>query len=485
MSLVSALRSRIELWAQAAGLFATAWLVWSTSVPPFWRQFGYIAVLTFRIALALEIAVCALAWGAVIGLALNLMLWSLNRAPLPAMSRTFAIAVWFAPATILILPFSPIGLTAGLALAVSAARIICAPSFMTESDAGIGAVSRDFVPAFVISAAFQTAIVSFLMSHVALAAGLLTVSAALVTSLAIGVGAWREDQPPNLPRTVMGLVLTVLLASMLVQFTGGAGSGSGWGWGFGSGTGWGFAFHSSPGSSTGETATTRQPASNPDTVDRSSKQADRPGMPPESATSVPGDYPGVILWPEIKPVTTLIAPPTAGGSFSASTSHPLTIPFGGEYWMFRWPYSRPPKDSYFKRGTPLALYFKTTDRAPLMMEARHKLVQPIGARCCSRIQLAILNADPSPGTITLELVLIDREAPAAAALSLGRAPVTSVPDLKTDRTAPVPETVDFPFPPSPRLEQFDEIKVIFHRSPNSADKSARISITRFVLLPLG
>jgi len=180
MSFVSALRSRIELWAQAAGLFATAWLVWSTSVPPFWRQFGYIAVLTFRIALALEIAVCALAWGAVIGLALNLMLWRLNRAPLPAMSRTFAIAVWFAPATILILPFSPIGLTAGLTLAVSAARIICAPSFMTESDAGIGAVSRDFVPAFVISAGFQAAIVSFLMSHVALAAGLLTVSAALV-----------------------------------------------------------------------------------------------------------------------------------------------------------------------------------------------------------------------------------------------------------------------------------------------------------------
>jgi len=267
----------------------------------------------------------------------------------------------------------------------------------------------------------------------------------------------------------MGLVLTVLLASMLVQITGGAGWS--WGWGFGSGT--------------GETTTTHRPASNPDAVDISSKQEGRPEMPPDTAAGVPGDYAGVILWPEIKPVTTLIAPPAARGGFSASTSHPLTIPFGGEYWMFRWPYSRPPKDSYFKRGTPVALYFKTTDRAPLMMEARHKLVQPIGARCCSRIQLAILNADPSPGTITLELVLIDREAPAAAALSLGRAPVTSVPDLKTDRTAPVPETVDFPFPPSPRLEQFDEIKVIFQRTRNSADKRARISIMRFVLLPLG
>src|SRR5205814_6390016 len=101
-----------------------------------------------------------------------------------------------------------------------------------------------------------------------------------------------------------------------------------------------------------------------------------------------------------------------------ATSHPLTITFGGEYWMFRWPYPRPPNNAYFKRGTPVGMFFKTTDHARLLMEARHKLVQAIDSHCCSRIEVAILNADPYPGTITLELVLIDSETPGALPLSI-------------------------------------------------------------------
>ena len=90
--------------------------------------------------------------------------------------------------------------------------------------------------------------------------------------------------------------------------------------------------------------------------------------------------------------------------------------------------------------------------------------------------------DRHPGTVSVEAALIDRERPGVAE-SLGIPAVTSVPDLKADRTIPVPETLDFRFPSSPRLDRFDEIKVIFHRVIGRMDKSARVSIERFVLLP--
>lgn len=151
--------------------------------------------------------------------------------------------------------------------------------------------------------------------------------------------------------------------------------------------------------------------------------------------------------------------------------------------MFRWPFARPPENSYFQRGTPAVLSFKTTDRARLQMEARQKLEQPISLRCCSRLQVAILNADPDPASVWLELLLIDGTLPEGAAQSLGLAPVLSVPDLKANPKAQIPEILDYKFPASPRLERFDEIKAVFHLMLGRMDKSARIAIERFVLVP--
>ena len=102
--------------------------------------------------------------------------------------------------------------------------------------------------------------------------------------------------------------------------------------------------------------------------------------------------------------------------------------------------------------------------------------------CCRRIEVAILNADRHPGTISLELLLIDSKQPNARQ-SLGRSPVNSVPDLMADRPQPVAETLDFLFPSAPRLDQFDEIQLIFRRAVERVDKSARISIEKFVLTP--
>ena len=150
--------------------------------------------------------------------------------------------------------------------------------------------------------------------------------------------------------------------------------------------------------------------------------------------------------------------------------------------MFRWPYSHPPKNSFFKRGAPTAMFFCTTDNRPLQMEAHHKLEGPLSMSCCRSLEVAILNADKHPESIVLQAILIDNRTPYTRQI-LGVAPVFSVPDLRVEKPSPVPETLQFTFPASPRIEQFDEIEVVFHRTRNPRDKSARVAIDRFVLRP--
>jgi hypothetical protein len=119
------------------------------------------------------------------------------------------------------------------------------------------------------------------------------------------------------------------------------------------------------------------------------------------------------------------------------------------------------------------------------MEARHKLEQPIDLRCCGGIRLVVSNADRYPGTVALELLLSDTRAGQQGSLSLGKAAVQSRPDLRNDPVVPVEETLDFAIPRSTELGQFDEFVVLFHRDAMRMDRSARIAIERFVLMPKG
>ena len=96
---MAAFRSRIELWAQVAGLFATAWLVWAIAIAPYR---GAPAYLLSRIGWASWIAFCALAWSAFLAVILWLVTQHLaGEEEPPAMMRPASVAVWFAPATIL------------------------------------------------------------------------------------------------------------------------------------------------------------------------------------------------------------------------------------------------------------------------------------------------------------------------------------------------------------------------------------------------
>ena len=237
----------------------------------------------------------------------------------------------------------------------------------------------------------------------------------------------RNRAPESLPRSIVGVLLTLVLAigltvgGMLPSVMRGNGDGSGFG--------------------TGGGATASAPVPAPTPARQPQGNGDRPDFSKFPEAGAPdGGFPGVILWPEVKPYATLIAPmPQRSDGLGTVEARPMSILFSGEYWMFRWPFARPPRTSYFQRGTPAALSFKTTDHRALQMEASYKLEQPIALDCCSSIQIAIRNADRFPNTITLELVLINNEMPGEPSVTLGRELVLSQPDLRKEPPVPMAE----------------------------------------------
>jgi hypothetical protein len=143
--------------------------------------------------------------------------------------------------------------------------------------------------------------------------------------------------------------------------------------------------------------------------------------------------------------------------------------------MFRWPAERPPRRSVIRRGSASELAFHTTDGARLEMEAHQKLDPPVSVHCCTQIQLVVRNTDQYPGTVSLELILIDTTVAINLVQSLGAVAAGSA--------SPAEQVLSFRIPPITALQKFDEIKVVFHRARLRVDKSARIAIERFVLVP--
>jgi len=499
-----AARGRLVFLVQAASLLSTGWVVWSVSLAPRLHQ----QTLGALVGRAVVYVVLAWLWSAAIALGLCLIMPIENR---QGMGRNVtgiaATAVWFGPAMILLSEFSPVALLAALVLAVNTARLLYiqwrqdhpaveaprppeprVPGSFAECQLA-PPMFRDLAPGLAVSFCLQAGLVSVALRYPLLGAGWLCMGTALLTVFSMAAGAAGPGRPPNLPRSPLGVLATMILAVMLTV-AGTPGYGFGGSWGFGDRYG-----ADRPGLVETARALLRRLFYGelpPGPGGHSARNANP--TPPAADTGALGGYPGIILWPEIKPYTTLVAllPALGSGLFHGPAPQPLALPFSGEYWMFRWPFARPPVRSFLERGNPTAMSFSTTDRAPLQMEAHQKLDTPIAADCCGKIQVEIANADRFPGTIELALVLVDDarapevidNAPARApSMVLGRLPVTSKPDLGRDPIQPVLEILDFALPPAPSLAEFDELKVIFYRDRTRADKSARIAIERFVLVP--
>jgi hypothetical protein len=198
---------------------------------------------------------------------------------------------------------------------------------------------------------------------------------------------------------------------------------------------------------------------------------------------------GILLWPEERRHTQLIAPSPLSFKrhlFGNDKDIRLVIPFDGVYWFYKAPDTRPPATSREAHGSPEMVSIRSTDRRPLRMEAHQHLGTLINLNCCSRIEIAIRNADRYRESVSLELVLTDSASSDKRSQSLGRVMVKSTRKWKFyDDRPPAAETLSFVVPASSEIHRFDEITVVFRLDADRADAGAKIGIDHFTLLPRG
>lgn len=480
-------RRNLMLFVQIAGLLATSWIVWSVSLLP---RLGR-EPLTGVIVQALSYTLLVCLSSAVITFSLYLLVArSFQEDAIRMALRTSASAVWFAAATILLADLSTATIPAALVLVVSTTRLLYSQFRLTHPDDSRATVAplghpifdplpplriRAVVPGLAASFAIQGGIVILPIGYPLLASALFCLAVAMITLGTHLAGLCHDVTSVSLPRSTLGFVLTLILAAGL---TVGGLSGS-----LGGEAHWHSRLQPRPGPFESARALLHKFFEG-DGENQIKQPVTNLYLPPSGSVEITDNsFPGVVLLPEAKPDQPVLIAPSASAlraSPDAAPNKPVSIPFTGQYWMYRPPSDRPPRTSHVQQGTPLALSFRTTDHAPMVMEAYQNLDRAIDTKCCRAIQIEISNLDRYPSTVALELVLIDMEAPTQQMVSLGTALVASRP---RGNAMPASEILEFAMKSSAQLRQFDEFKVIFHRDPMRHERSARISVDAFVLLP--
>jgi hypothetical protein len=496
----TALGPRLNFLVQVAGLLATGWLMWVTSVSPRLHRYTWSSLA----GSALGYAFLALVFGAALTFALYLAVPRRERVDAADLTiRTSTAAVWFAPAIILLTQFSPAALAAAIALVITSTRLLYSewrravppdeageprPEYaglMAEVREKPPLFAKEIAPALAVAFCAQSGAVMILMRLPLVAGCFLAAGAALATVFAIASGVLEPESRRPLPQAAFGAILTVLLASGLTM--GGL-----------SGRvihrpdlAWDAPAHK-PGLVESLRAMLRhvlygeQPEALKNQPDAKETQPDeaaktdpflqRPGEFPD------GSFPGVILLPEPRKVPALVAPVSPHDLTATALKRPIGIPFDGQYWFFRQRYRQPPPNSIRRKGSPATLSFSTTDHWPLEMEAHQLFDEPLDLNCCRTVQLQIWNADRYPGTVRLDFFALESDISSGRSVYVGGAPVRSKPDLTGEHVVAVPETLTIRIPEG-ALEGCTGFKVIFRRNPSRADKSARIALERFVLVP--
>jgi hypothetical protein len=196
-------------------------------------------------------------------------------------------------------------------------------------------------------------------------------------------------------------------------------------------------------------------------------------------------FPGVVLYPDLEKPTKLVAPPLTAMSRPVGVrSDALSVPFDGVYWFWRGVADQPPANSVVMHGSPSARSFRSTDGDEMSMEARQNLGFTLDASRYRAIQLVVENADPFPGTVSIVLKIRNTTDPAKPTQSLGIQQVSGF-KLRTTSSTPSLETLIFRIPDTLKTRRFDELVVSFYLKGARADKSARIAIDRFRLVPTG
>jgi hypothetical protein len=194
-------------------------------------------------------------------------------------------------------------------------------------------------------------------------------------------------------------------------------------------------------------------------------------------------YIGVILIPKQEHrEKQIVAPQLSLSSRAAGLLRPLTIRFTGSYWFFQYPFVRPPFDSVKAEGDPANVGVRSSNYKPLMMEAVQTLDDPIDTAGLGKIQLSMLDADPYPGTVSVELVLVDTTSWDHPLQSLGIQHLNTIP-VAENASSSHSETLTFAVAQDSQSKQFNQIRLIFRLDPSRNRQGAAIAIQSFVLVP--
>lgn len=196
---------------------------------------------------------------------------------------------------------------------------------------------------------------------------------------------------------------------------------------------------------------------------------------------------GVILWPpekkSAKPVPP--RPMRVNPSQLAPQAVSRRIPFEGVYWFFQRPLSEPPPLSLTDYGVPTAKSYRSTGGRTMVMEAHQHFVTRMPIAGIRWIDVEITNGDPMARNTRLELVLRDTSQRGGVPWSLGVVPVISRPESDSGRggAKPAPDVLRFRVPANGPLSAFDAATIRYHRFPFASERSTRLDIRAFVLVP--
>jgi hypothetical protein len=194
-------------------------------------------------------------------------------------------------------------------------------------------------------------------------------------------------------------------------------------------------------------------------------------------------YSGIILLPPTDSHKKIVAPQHKDAAMTGGRmAQPLVIPFDGAYWYFKAPDKRPRPTARIVRQSSTKAVIRSSDSYPLLMEAHQKLDTPIELSCCTKVEVVVLNADRHPGTIALELWLMNRALPASRYLGTAVIP-SSESGRSSMGSAPTEETMEFLVPADLPKSQFNEITIVVRTPPIRSRTGAQIAIRRFVLHP--
>jgi hypothetical protein len=181
----------------------------------------------------------------------------------------------------------------------------------------------------------------------------------------------------------------------------------------------------------------------------------------------------------------LTLPSLETNAFSQNKAKPWIIPFYGPYWYFKISGEAPGRMARTTRGDPLKVNVRSTDDAPLLMEAHQYLSESVDLACCREIQVVFRN-DVSLGASEVGLSLTDSHAKVKSKVSqsLGIKPIDlNTPPQLDGGTSPIEETVTFPLPKPGTIRKFDQITIILLPHLRYSTAGRKVAIERFVMVP--